>query len=655
MTLLVFFLKVIVGSGILFGYYRLFLRNKRFHHYNRFYLLLSLALPPVLALINIPVFSQPGNRASEVLIQTLGAIKPGAINIDTAHPATGSGQWLPVTWVSFSIVVYGLVSLLLLIILLRGLKYIQQLKRRFPFNPVNELKVYHTNEPGTPFSFFQSIFWNEDIKMDSREGEQIFRHELFHVQQKHSADILFAELMSVIFWINPFAHLIRRELRAIHEFLADQYAIRNNDGHEYAALLITRILQTQSLAGTHYFFQTHIKRRIAMITQLKNKKYGYASRVMALPLAVLLFCGIALYARDNPGQKKTFNASNDLKLSLTHETPSPSNVRDTVPVEEKRKLESAMKALEVRKQKLIEQQAKQLALIEEEQRKLHEKLGLQLKEKELVNLKLGEVLVNQDKLEQELQLKVLLQEKEMGKQGDLEKEHLLEKMKVESLAADLHLQKLKLLQPNAGLTEKQKVLLEKQEQLLHLQLEKARVLDKESQVLMGKLKEQEHLELKNIAGVQAKEHELRALQLLKEDMILKEKRPMGVQLQKGYASDSLIMKLQRYFHRNLRYPADVLAMEKGGAVYVSIDLNEKEEVKDYVIHSGMPNTDGQPLYEIVVVGYASKQKTDTKGADIQALLNAEVERVIRAYKPAPGSSQSRRLYFKIAYHFEKQD
>ena len=38
---LLYLLQVIIASGLLYGYYHFFLRNNRFHQYNRFYLLLS--------------------------------------------------------------------------------------------------------------------------------------------------------------------------------------------------------------------------------------------------------------------------------------------------------------------------------------------------------------------------------------------------------------------------------------------------------------------------------------------------------------------------------------------------------------------------------------------------------------------------------------
>lgn len=352
MSILLYITKVFIASGILFGYYWLFLRNKKIHHYNRFYLLAALIIPPVISFISIRVFSDPGNTAKEVLYQTITTLSAEPLHQNNSVTEQTSSSGLG--WKALLMPVYLLVSMALLFILLRTIFYILKLRRKYPFEAINELKIYDTSEPGTPFSFFQSIFWNRELVLESKEGQQIFRHELFHVQQKHSADILLVEILSTVFWINPFYHLIKKELRAIHEFLADQYAVKNDDSTEYAQLLLQTILKASTLSGTNYFFQNHIKRRIAMITQLKKRKYSYWSRLMVLPVTVLLFCGIALYAGQSPTQKTKADpvpAENSLKNIIV----------DTIPIEERKKLESELKELQVKKLKMMKDQQKKIA------------------------------------------------------------------------------------------------------------------------------------------------------------------------------------------------------------------------------------------------------------------------------------------------------
>jgi N-acetylmuramoyl-L-alanine amidase len=295
MSLLLYLGKVLLASALLFGYYRLFLRNRQFHHYNRFYLLGALLLSVVLPLCKIPVMNQPHNVVSQAVYQAADVLTVDYGEDESG--AAGSGWQTLVTIPNCLYLLYAMGMAFLLLQVGRSLVYIRSITRRYPVEMIRHLKFYNTREPGTPFSFFHAVFWNEQLAFNSPKGQQIFRHELFHVKQKHTFDILLAELITALFWFNPFFHLMKKEIKAIHEFLADQYAVSGSDRYAYAELLVQQTLDAKRIPLAHPFFQNHIKRRVAMITQLNQPKYRYWSRVMILPLAILLFCGIALYAR----------------------------------------------------------------------------------------------------------------------------------------------------------------------------------------------------------------------------------------------------------------------------------------------------------------------------------------------------------------------
>src|SRR5262249_23987391 len=118
------------------------------------------------------------------------------------------------------------------------------------------------------------------------------RHELFHIRQKHSYDILLMEVLTIFLWVNPFFHLIKKELKAIHEFLADEFAITENEKWQYAELLLMQALNTQ-IHLTNPFFHNQIKRRIAMITSSSKPGYQYLRKLLVLPIAAVI---VALFA-----------------------------------------------------------------------------------------------------------------------------------------------------------------------------------------------------------------------------------------------------------------------------------------------------------------------------------------------------------------------
>lgn len=316
MTFLLYLGKVMLCSGILLGYYWLFLRNRRFHHYNRFYLQATLLLSVILPFIRIPVLNRAQNGVNQVFYQTLEVLTVNYGEPD--GPDAGPGALARLITVENTLyLLYGAASAVLLCILIRSLLYIRSISKKYPFERIGGLKFFSTHEPGTPFSFFRSIFWNKDLPFNSPHGQQIFRHELFHVQQKHSSDIILTEIVTAFFWCNPFFHLLKKELKAIHEFLADQYAISDNDRYAYAELLVLQTLKANHIHITNYFFQNHIKRRIAMITNNQSKKVTYRSRLMALPVLALAFCSIALYAQQASTKDGTASFSGTSQKPIT--------------------------------------------------------------------------------------------------------------------------------------------------------------------------------------------------------------------------------------------------------------------------------------------------------------------------------------------------
>jgi N-acetylmuramoyl-L-alanine amidase len=286
--------KVVLISALLLGYYRLFLRNRQFHQYNRYYLLGATLASLILPLIRLPIpDAVPLIGRAPVLGPALHAIVRG----DWNEPGNAAGSVAAARpWWStglFITAIYAAAILLLLGVYLRQLWHIRQLPRKYARQRLGRIDLFMTREPGTPFSFLNRLFWNEEIDIDSARGRQIFWHEWYHIRQRHTLDLLWLKTVLTILWVNPIFYFIYREIRTIHEFLADRYAVADGDRFEYAELLVWHSVYDRRLSITNPFFQSSIKRRITMLTQLHSNKPGYWSRAMALPLIFLLLCAFA--------------------------------------------------------------------------------------------------------------------------------------------------------------------------------------------------------------------------------------------------------------------------------------------------------------------------------------------------------------------------
>ncbi|MFI5132818.1 MAG: M56 family metallopeptidase [Chitinophagales bacterium] len=297
-SLLYYLLQVIVASGILYSYYHFALRNKKFHRYNRFYLLSATIISILIPFLNIPVYFTHDETNSSFVLQTLTVISTSHLEETTVAPyitASIKHNWF--TWENISYAFYLLIATLTLLRVFFSLRKIRTIVKNNPVEKLDNIHFINTDEPGTPFSFFRWLFWNRKIELKSEKGEQVFRHELFHIEQKHSLDIVFMELLTVIFWINPFFHLIKKEIKAIHEFLADEFATNENEKWGYAELLLMQAFNTQ-IHLANPFFHNQIKRRIAMITLSKKPKYQYLRKLLVFPVAAIVFTLFAFQYRE---------------------------------------------------------------------------------------------------------------------------------------------------------------------------------------------------------------------------------------------------------------------------------------------------------------------------------------------------------------------
>jgi N-acetylmuramoyl-L-alanine amidase len=283
-AILIYLLKIIISSGILFIYYYIALRNKRFHYYNRFYLLMSVAISLLLPLSSITLWQF--DSSNKQVIHLLNVVTVNTIEVSNE----GTNYTLSLN--SFLLLFYGLVSLCMMILFLSNIKKIYFYRRTYPVEHLDRILFINTDLRQAPFSFFNNLFWKNTLDINNATGRQIFKHELTHIEQKHSWDKLFIRLTTIIFWINPFYWLIQKELGIIHEFIADEKAIENKSAEAFALMLLQSQYGKNIFSPAQSFSYSPIKRRLFMLTTSAKTSYSYARRIMVLPLltgTILLF------------------------------------------------------------------------------------------------------------------------------------------------------------------------------------------------------------------------------------------------------------------------------------------------------------------------------------------------------------------------------
>ena len=283
-AIFVYLLKACIYSGILFLYYIVALRNKQFHYYNRFYLLMSVALSLILPFVNMEVWQWQSGNKQVVQLMNVMLIYDG-------NAAAKQNGW-SFSPAFFSLLVAIFVAVCLLAILTAGILKILRFRRRYPSQKIDNIIVINTDLEQAPFSFFKNLFWKNTLDFTSTTGKQILKHEMTHIQQKHSWDKVFMRIITSLFWLNPFYWLMQKELSMIHEFIADEKAIEDKNAEAFALMLLQAQYSKMIFSPAQSFHYSPIKRRLFMLTTSKKPSFSYARRILILPLlaaTVLLF------------------------------------------------------------------------------------------------------------------------------------------------------------------------------------------------------------------------------------------------------------------------------------------------------------------------------------------------------------------------------
>ncbi|NML70096.1 M56 family metallopeptidase [Chryseobacterium sp. RP-3-3] len=359
-TLLLYFGKVIISSGVMFLYYQLSLKDKTFHHYNRFYLLGAMVISLLLPLIRVDDFTIEVNSDLYMLLDKIQNFNTEK-NIDNGH-------------IYFRIIfsALGLVSLYFLGKLIVGIFKIQQLKKQFQKESFDGINFYLTDLTEAPFSYFKNLFWKNTITLNSDVGEQILKHEMVHIEQKHSFDKIFIEIITSVFWFNPFFHIIKKEISLIHEYLADKKAVKQSDTKAFAHMLLASHFSGTQLPATSPFLSSNLKKRLKML-QKPQTKFGYARRIFALPVLFSVAFAYMVNAKNNE-IKETNIAIEEAVSQIKKDTVGPEKIEQKEVIDPKffKNSSSEKKITELGKK--IEEKSKVLKTLKPESKEFQRNL-----------------------------------------------------------------------------------------------------------------------------------------------------------------------------------------------------------------------------------------------------------------------------------------
>lgn len=323
---MLYLLQVNVGLILFYALYKLVCTRDTFFRSRRFILIVSLVLPFILPFIDVREWLESRDRMIMLTHFDYSAVLPEIV-VGSEAVETGNRVFVLSEWIGY-LYLAGVVVLLVRLAVQAFSLY--RLIVRMPEKEINGVRIKCLNDPSGPFSFFGWIFMNPAaVKED--EISEILTHEMAHVKQHHSVDVLLAEMVSICCWMNPFAWLLKREVRLNLEFLADRKVMEAGFATKSYQYHLLGLAYNHKYGLSNNFNFSHLKQRIIMMNKKKSNGAGHIKYALfVLPAFALLVAGNISCSQD---ASQTEDAKEEVVAPVSpeaKEAPADSTAKDEV-------------------------------------------------------------------------------------------------------------------------------------------------------------------------------------------------------------------------------------------------------------------------------------------------------------------------------------
>lgn len=284
---MIYLLQVNLGIILFYALYKLICTRDTLFNSRRLILILSLILPFIIPLIDIREWME--TRDSLVMLTNFDySTTIPEIVVGTTGTEPGNQVFVISEWIKY-IYIAGIIALSIRLIIQSISLYL--VIRKTPETKINGIRIKCLKDKSGPFSFFNWIFLNPDT-VKEEEMNEILTHEMAHVRQKHSIDVIISELVNICCWINPFAWLMKREVRLNLEFLADRKVMDAGFATKSYQYHLLGLTYNRKYGLSNNFNFSHLKQRIIMMNKKKTNGAGHIKYALfTIPAFALLLAG----------------------------------------------------------------------------------------------------------------------------------------------------------------------------------------------------------------------------------------------------------------------------------------------------------------------------------------------------------------------------
>ena len=306
--MLQYILECIAFQLVFLVIYDLFLKRETFFQWNRLYLIGTYILSLLLPWIKIEAFKAAVPQEYYVYPEFLWNIDNPPIVVAESEASGISFSWQE------GIFFGG--ALLASLYFCFKLYQLYRLRKRGSIRHFPNFTRIVVKNSELAFSFFRSVFLGD--KIVAREHQSIIEHELVHIEQKHTWDLLFFELMRIVGWFNPLVYVYQGRISELHEFIADAKVAKAHKKEQYEFLL-SQVFQTEKISFINQFFRSSlIKKRIIMLQKSRSKRVWQLKYLLLVPLVLgmLFYTSSEAHENDEVVQEQTMEDT-ELITSIT--------------------------------------------------------------------------------------------------------------------------------------------------------------------------------------------------------------------------------------------------------------------------------------------------------------------------------------------------
>lgn len=271
---------------VLLLFYKLILERENMHQLKRFYLLFATVLGFTIPFITITTYVEP--------TYTLGTFQPPLLEPVFYPETTQPTEQNTIFWSILLWSIYGIGVLLFLVKFMVNLtKLIVKIKTNPKLKSKNIINVL-INNLEIPHTFLSYIFLNKTKFENNQIPEEVLLHEHTHATQKHSLDILFIELLQIVFWFNPIIYFLKKDIKLNHEYLADQAVLQQGTQiNTYQHLLLAFSSTHGGNELTNAINYSSIKKRLTVMKTQTSSTKKWIKTLVVLPLLAILIFGFS--------------------------------------------------------------------------------------------------------------------------------------------------------------------------------------------------------------------------------------------------------------------------------------------------------------------------------------------------------------------------